>query len=63
MTLASGQRPRGVKSSKTQTRSPTCKFGQPLVHFERFCWFGIYSLRNLFQKCKKSVPEVFGQVL
>ena len=58
MTLASGQRPRGVKSSKTQTRSPTCKFGQPLVHFERFCWFGICSLRNLFQKCLAKCCEV-----
>ena len=58
MTLASGQKPRGVKSSKTQTRSPTCKFGQFLVHFERFCWFGIYSLRNLFLKCSAKCCEV-----
>ena len=58
MTLASGQRPRGLKSSKTQTRSPTCKFGQPLVRFERFCWFGLYSLRNLFQKCSAKCCEV-----
>ena len=58
MTLASGQRPQGVKSSKTQKRSSTFKFGQPLVHFERFCWFGIYSLRNLFQKCSAKCCEV-----
>ena len=58
MTLASGQRPRGVKSSKTQTRSAIFKLGKPLVYLERFCWFGRYSLRNLFQKCLAKCSEV-----
>ena len=50
MTLAKGQRPRGVKSSRIHTKSSTCKFFDVLRYLHRTCWVGKYSRRKRFQK-------------
>ena len=50
MTLAKGQRSRGVKSSRIHTKSSTCKFFDVLCHLHRTCWVGKYSRRKRFQK-------------
>ena len=50
ITLAKGQRPRGVKSSRIHTKSSTCKFFDVLCHLQRTCWVGKYSRRKRFQK-------------
>ena len=50
MTLAKGQRPRGVKPSRIHTKSSNCKFFDVLCHLQRTCWVGKYSRRKRFQK-------------
>ena len=49
MTLAKGQRPRGVKSSRIHNKSSACKFFDVLCHLHRTCWVGKYSRRKRFQ--------------
>ena len=63
ITFARGQRPRGVKSSKIQTKSWTFKFWFTLCHLERFCGLGRYSLINRFQKCWARICDVFQDLV
>ena len=63
ITFARGQRHRGVKSSKIQTKSYSFWFWFTLCHLEPFWWLGRYSLIYRFQKSWARNCDVFEELV